>query len=86
MGGGAGDAAKSLQVELKDVPKGWQVTGLPSEAISLTAHAAKTVDVGLVASQAAAGANRLVLSVTGAAQPVVIPLTLMGPAPGKPVK
>ena len=81
-----GDAAKSVRVELKDVPKGWQVTGLPSEAISLTAHAAKTVDVGLVASRVAAGANRLVLSVTGAAQPVVIPLTLMGPAPGKPVK
>ena len=81
-----GDAAKSVRVELKDVPKGWQVTGLPSEAISLAGHAAKTLDWALAASQVAPGANRLGLSVTGAAQPVVIPLTLMGPNPGNPAK
>ena len=80
------DARRSVRTGLKDVPKGWRLRGLPSNAISLAGHTAKTLDRALVASQVAACAHRLSLSVTGAAQPVGIPLTLVGPNHGNPAK
>ena len=75
-----GDAAIAVGVEVQGLPKGWKVTGLPSKTTSVARRTVKTFQLTFVASDVAPGANRMNLAVTGGAQSISIPLTLIGPA------
>lgn len=77
------EAAKTVRIELQDIPKGWQVAGLPDEPTALAQNLARSYELTFAASEVKAGANRMTLQITGGAKPVSVPLTLMGSASAK---
>jgi len=75
------DSEKSVRLELRGLPKGWKVQGLPSGTIKLSKNIAQSFQLTFAAPELAPGTYSMKLSVTGTQKPFVIPLTLISPKP-----
>lgn len=69
---------RSFSIRLKEVPDGWQATGLPAAPAKLGPGKKQKWEVSLGAGRVTPSPTRMMLEVSGAAKPVSVPVTLIG--------
>jgi ADP-ribosylglycohydrolase len=71
------DAAKSLHLQIANVPKDWQLSGIPATAVELAPKATAAIKPEFAAKAPEGGVYMMKIEVSGADKPIAIPLTLI---------